>query len=160
MLLKRLDHIAFRTADLNPVVEFYTNKLGFQIVQELEMDFGNSKAKSKVLNLPGAPFYIFVDQGMDENNIITKWVKKNGDRLHHMAYCVDDIYSASEQMRKQGIQFTSDEVVDTGGGLKQLFTVPNPQTGLITEIIQRDKEDVFFVQGNVIKLIQSTEGLE
>ena len=143
MLLNRLDHVAFRVADVDPVVELYTKKLGYTIVQSMELDFGGSKAKSHVLNLTGQPFYVFVDQGLDENNIITKWVKKYGNRMHHMAYLVDDIYATSEQLRAQGITFTSKNVVDTGGGLKQLFTLPHPETGLITEIIQRDKKDFF-----------------
>lgn len=159
-MFTRLDHIAFRTNDINPIVDFYTKTMGFRIVQKMEMDFGGSKAFSNVLELPGAKFYIFVDMGLDENNIITKWVKKYGSRLHHMAYCTNDIYKTFEQMKETGIKFTTNEVVDTGGGLKQLFTLPNPDTGLITEVIQRDKDDVFFVQGNVIKLIESTKELE
>lgn len=159
MPLMRLDHIAFRVDDLDPVVTFYTSKLGFRVVQEMEMDFEGSKAFSKILNLPGVPYYIFVDQGLDEENIITRWVKKYGSRLHHMAYLVDDIAAEAEKLRESGLAFTTDSVVDTGGGLKQLFTKPHPVTGVITEIIERYRENIFFVQENVIRLIQSTEGL-
>lgn len=160
MDLKQLDHFAFRVKDIDPVVEFYTKTLGFHVVQEMIMEFGGTKAKSKVLNLPDTEFYIFVDQGLDPENIITKWVEKNGNKIHHMAYCVEDIYPVFETLKNQGVKFTTDEVIDTGGGLKQLFTLPNPDTGLITEIIQRDKKDVFFVQTNVIKLIESTKGID
>jgi methylmalonyl-CoA/ethylmalonyl-CoA epimerase len=159
MALKRLDHIAFRVADLDPVVDFYTSTLGFEIAQELTLDFGGSKALSKVLNLPGNPFYIFVDQGMDPGNIISKWVERYGSGLHHMAYLVDDILAAAAQLKKQGMKFTTEEVVDTGGGLKQLFSLPNPVTGVLTEIIEREKEGIFFVQENVVQLIKSTESL-
>lgn len=158
-MLKRLDHIAFRVKDIQPVVDFYTSTLGFKVVQKMEMDLGGTKACSNVLNLSGAHFYIFVDQGLDEDNIISRWVRKNGNGLHHMAYLVEDIFEAADGLKKQGMTFTTDEVVDTGGGLKQLFTLPNPDTGLITEIIQREQEDIFFVQENVIQLIQSTEKL-
>ncbi|MBN2011764.1 VOC family protein [candidate division KSB1 bacterium] len=159
MIAKQLDHIAFRVTDIDPVVSYYTKKLGYKVVQEMELDFGGTKAVSNVLNLPGTKFYIFVDQGLDWDNIITRWVKKNGSKMHHMAYCVDDIYDAAEEMRKHGVEFTSKDVVDTGGGLKQLFTLPSPVTGMITELIQRERDDIFFVQGNVIELIRSTEGL-
>lgn len=159
MLLKRLDHIAFRVADMNPVVDFYTSTLGFKIVQKLTLDFGESKALSTVLTLPGSPFYIFVDQGMDSGNIISQWVKQHGSGLHHMAYLVDDIHAAAADLRNQGMKFTTDEVIDTGGGLKQLFSLPNPITGILTEIIEREKEGIFFVQENVVQLIKSTEGM-
>lgn len=157
MELNRLDHIAFRVADVKPVVDFYVNTLGFRIVQEMGLDIGGSKALSNVLNLPGTPFYIFVDQGLDEKNLITQWVRKNGSGLHHMAYLVDDIEDAAAELKNRGMVFTTDAVVDTGGGLKQLFTTPHSITGVITEIIQRYKDDVFFVQGNVVQLIESTE---
>lgn len=159
MQLKRLDHIAFRVADIKPVVDFYTKTLGFRIVQEMEMDFGGTKAYSNVLNLPGTEFYIFVDQGLDPDNTITRWVAKYGNRLHHMAYLVDDIETVSDNLRKQGMQFTTNKIVDMGGGLKQLFSIPHPATGLITEIIERYRQGVFFVQENVIELIRSTDGL-
>jgi methylmalonyl-CoA/ethylmalonyl-CoA epimerase len=159
MNLKRLDHIAFRVDEIKPVVDFYTETLGFRIVQKMKMDFGGSEAYSNVLNLPGTKFYIFVDQGLDPDNIITRWVEKHGSGLHHMAYLVDDIETASKNLRSKGMKFTTDTIVDTGGGLKQLFSTPHPITGLITEIIKRSKEDVFFVQENVIQLIKSTEGL-
>ncbi len=159
MSLKRLDHVAFRVSDIKPVVRFYTETMGFKIVQELEMDLDGSKAISNVLNLPGTPFYIFVDQGMDWDNIITQWVKKHGGGLHHIAYLVDNIEKTSAEMRKQGMTFTTKHVIDTGGGLKQLFSTPNPDTGIIIELIQRYNEDIFFVQGNVIELIKSTKGM-
>jgi len=159
MLLNRLDHIAFRVADVKPVVTHFTELMGFEVVQEMELDLGGSKAISRVLNLPNTPFYVFVDQGLDWDNIITQWVKKYGSGLHHTAYLVDDIEKVSQELRSNGLQFTTDKVVDTGGGLKQLFTLPEPETGLITEIIQRDRDDVFFVQENVLELIRSTEKL-
>jgi methylmalonyl-CoA/ethylmalonyl-CoA epimerase len=159
MDLKQLDHIAFRVADVRPVVDFYQSVLGFRIVQRMTLDFGGTRAISRVLGLPDSRFYIFVDQGLDPENIITKWVAQHGNGLHHMAYLVDDIYAVEDRLRKQGMTFTTDHVVDTGGGLKQLFSFPNPDTGIITEIIERQREDVFFVQRNVIQLIKSTEGL-
>ncbi|MFH1754091.1 MAG: VOC family protein [Candidatus Latescibacterota bacterium] len=159
MSLKHLDHIAFRVDDLNPVVDFYTTTLGFTIVQEMTLDFAGSKAFSKVLNLPGSPFYIFVDQGLAPDNIISRWVKRYGSGLHHMAYLVDDIHAAAELLKKQGMTFTTDRVIDTGGGLKQLFSLPNPVTGILTEIIEREQEGLFFVQENVIQLIKSTEDI-
>ncbi len=160
MLFTRLDHVAFRVDDIRPVVDFYTNQLGYRLVQEMTLDLGGSTAISNVLQLEGNPFYVFVDQGLEDDNIISKWVKTFGNRLHHMAYLVENIYETWEQLKFQGVEFTSEKVIDTGGGLKQLFTHPNPFTGLITEIIQRDKENIFFVQNNVIELIKSTEGLE
>lgn len=159
MLLQQLDHLAFRVTDFKSVVDYYVRQMGFAVVQEMEMEFGKSRAISRVLNLPGTQFFIFVDQGLDEENIITQWVRKYGSGLHHQAFLVADIESVFTQLRQRGVQFTTDKIIDTGGGLKQLFTLPNPITNVLTEIIQRDRPDVFFVKGNVIQLIQSTHNL-
>ncbi len=64
MLFKRLDHVAFRVADPKPVVDYYVKALDFHIVKNMEIKFGDSRAISNVLNLPGSPFFIFVDQGL------------------------------------------------------------------------------------------------
>ena len=159
MLFQRLDHIAFRVADLETVVDFYVETLGYEIVQKMNLDFHGSRAISNVLQLPDNPFFIFVDQGFDEDNIISRWVQKYGSGLHHMAYLVEDIEWTAGELRKRGMQFTTEQVIDTGGGLKQIFSLPNPGTGLITELIQREREGLFFVRENVLELIRSTEGL-
>ncbi len=158
-MLNRLDHIAFRVSDYKSVVMRYVKQLGYQVVQEMELEIDGSRAISRVLKLPGTSFYVFVDQGMEKKSIISQWVQKHGSGLHHMAYLVDDIFPAWEKLKQNGLSFTTDDVIDTGGGLKQLFTHPDPDTGLITEIIERERDGIFFVQENVKLLIRSTKGL-
>lgn len=159
-MLNQLDHIAFRTDDLDALVTHYTQNLSYEVIQEMTLQFGESRALSRVLQLPGHPFYVFVDMGMTPDNIISQWVAAHGSGLHHLAYLVDDIDAAHDALKKRGVEFTTGHVIDTGGGLRQLFTQPDPVTGLITELIQRDRPDVFFVQKNVEALIRSTQGLE
>jgi len=65
-------------------------------------------------------------------------------------------------IRLLNIYYSSDYIAQVtpdskGGGFKQLFTTPHPVTGVITEIIECYKEDVFFVLDNVLQLIKSTE---
>ncbi|MFA8341361.1 MAG: VOC family protein [Rhodothermaceae bacterium] len=156
MSLGELDHIAFRVKDIEPVVKMYTETMGFEVVQELVFDLEGSKVRSKLLNLPGTKFLIFVDMGTQEGDILSEWVKEHGNAIHHMAYRVEDIHKSFEELKAKGMKFTTDKVIDTGGGLKQLFSHPHPETGLITELIKREKDDIFFVQENVEELIKST----
>lgn len=52
MHLRQPDYLAFRVTEIKSLVGFYTKTFGFRDVQEMEMDFGETKALSNVLNLP------------------------------------------------------------------------------------------------------------
>lgn len=153
---KHIDHIAFRVKDVNRAVKHYTDIHNFKIMQEMDLKILGSKVKSFVLRQGDVKPYIFISEGFGSNNIVKEWVKEHGNAMHHIAYIVDDIRKEVSRLKHEGIKFTTPDII---GSYKfsQIFSVPNKETGLIHEIIERNSRDAFFAEQNVEQLINSTK---
>ncbi|HTN44434.1 MAG TPA: VOC family protein [Nitrospiria bacterium] len=156
---KHIDHIAFRVADLEKAVKFYTEVMEFEVTDRFFIDFeDDTKARCAALKAKdGQGISVFLSEGVGEGGVVKEWVKEHGNALHHIAYAVDDIKKEVADMKKRGIQFTTEEVLDSEE-LTQIFTKPAPETGIIHEIIQRKGSKSFSVN-NVKRLMASTRDL-
>lgn len=157
---KHIDHIAFRVADLDKAVEFYTQVIGFVVTDRFMIDFDDgTQARCAALRAADAQgISVFISEGVGDGGVVKEWVKGHGNALHHIAYAVPDITSEVAAMRTHGIEFTTPEILESEE-LLQIFTKPAPETGVIHEIIQR-KGDKSFSTTNIKRLIASTKGLE
>lgn len=150
-----VDHIAFRVEDLEKAIDFYVNVMGCDIADRFFVDFEDgTKARCAALN--AGSIQIFVSEGIGEGCPVTQWVKKHGNNLHHVAYAVDDLKQAVEDARQKGVEFLSEKQIENDD-LIQIFTRPNPDTGVIHELIQRKHPGAKgFATENVKKLMDST----
>ncbi|HUK57304.1 MAG TPA: VOC family protein [Nitrospiria bacterium] len=157
---KHIDHIAFRVADLEKALTFYTEVMDFEVTDRFFIDFDdNTQARCAALKAKdGQGISVFISEGVGEGGVVREWVKQHGNALHHIAYAVEDIKKEVADMKKKGVQFTTKDVLDSEE-LTQIFTKPAPETGIIHEIIQRKGSKSFSVN-NVKRLMASTKGLD
>jgi methylmalonyl-CoA/ethylmalonyl-CoA epimerase len=153
-----IDHIAFRVEDLEKAIAFYTEVMGCTVADRFFVDFEDG-TKARCAALDAGSIQIFVSEGIGEEGVVKKWVKQHGNNLHHVAYAVDDLKGFVEGARKAGIRFTTEEPIENAD-LIQMFTKPNPETGIIHELIERKHEGAKgFATENVKKLMDSTRGI-
>ncbi len=153
-----IDHVAFRVADLEKAIQFYTEVMGCELADRFFVDFEDgTKARCAALN--AGPIQIFVSEGVGDGGVVKEWVKKHGNNIHHIAYAVDDLPAAVEDARKKGVAFLSEKQIENDD-LIQIFTRPHADTGVIHELIQRKHPDAKgFATENVKKLMDSTRDL-
>ncbi len=99
---------------------------------------------------------IFISDG-GPGSIVGKWVDARGGvgGIHHMAYQVDDVKAKMTEWKDKGYaEFASEEPL-TCPGLTQVFTKPSELTGIIYELIHREKQG--FCKTNVVDLMTSTK---
>src|SRR3989338_1813605 len=98
---KHIDHIAFRVADLEKAVQFYTGVMDFKVTDRFFIDFDdNTQARCAALKAKdGQGISIFLSEGVGEGGVVKEWVKLHGNALHHIAYAVDDIKSEVAEMK-------------------------------------------------------------
>lgn len=157
---KHVDHIAFRVADLEKAIKFYTDMMDFEVTDRFFIDFDdNTQARCAALKAKdGQGISIFLSEGVGDGGVVKEWVKQHGNALHHIAYAVDDIKKEVAEMKAKKIQFTTEDVLDSEE-LTQIFTKPAPETGIIHEIIQRKGSKSFSV-ANVKRLMASTKDVD
>ena len=153
---KHIDHIAFRVKDLEKAVKFYTEVMDFKVTDRFFIDFeDNTKARCAALQASdGKGISVFLSEGEGDGGVVKEWVKEHGNALHHIAYAVDNIKAEVAEMKRKGIPFTTDEILESEE-LLQIFTKPAPETGIIHEVIQR-KGTKSFSTTNIKRLMAST----
>lgn len=151
----KLDHIAYRVKDRLAAIEQH-RQLGYIKVKDFTIDFEDGcKALCSVLVKPGDP-EVFISEGTP-GSIVARWVDARGGvgAVHHMAYQVASVEKTMDRLRARGIKFLSDKPL-VCPGLVQVFTEPNPATGIIYEYIERHGENGF-CEENVKDLMESTD---
>lgn len=150
-----VDHIAFRVENLDAAVKFYTEVMGCAVADWFFVDFEDG-TKARCAALDAGPIQIFVSEGIGEGGVVKEWVKRHGNALHHVAYAVDDLPAAVEHARRHGVEFLSEKQIENDD-LIQIFTRPDPATGVVHELIQRKHPGAKgFATENVKKLMEST----
>ncbi len=154
----KLDHIAYRVKNRVAAVAQHI-ELGYteETVFKVSFDDG-SEALCSVLTQEGNP-EVFVSEGTLES-IVDRWVDERGGigAVHHMAYQVEDVQQTMDELRGRGVKFLSEKPLKCPG-LVQVFTKPDPFTGIIYEYIERKGKNGF-CQDNVKDLMMSTEDNE
>lgn len=156
---KHIDHIAFRVADLEKAIKFYTEVMDFKVTDRFFIDF-EDKTKARCAALQAADgngISVFLSEGEGDGGVVKEWVRQHGSALHHIAYVVDDIKAEVAEMRQKGISFTTDGILESEE-LLQIFTKPAQETGVIHEVIQR-KGTKSFSTTNIKRLMASTKDL-
>ena len=114
MIFESIHHIAIISSDYNKAKDFYVNKLGF-------------KVKSEVERKDREDYIITLDAKGDVE--IELFIKKNAPLrvthpeargLRHLAFRVEDINKAVEELRKRGIE-TEEIRIDPQNGKHMTF---------------------------------------
>ena len=73
---------------------------------------------------------------LSDDTGVAKFIAKKGEGVHHIAYQVDDIDAALEQVREAGLRLI-DEKPRTGiRGSRVAFLHPKSTGGVLTEIVE------------------------
>ena len=76
-------------------------------------------------------------QSTTEDGVIAKFIAKRGEGVHHIAYEVEDVSSALEELKDQGVKLV-DEVPRMGAHGKEVaFVHPKSSYGVLTEIVSK-----------------------
>ena len=160
-LIIKLDHVAYRVkmgqgkkamAELANLVPYKEHK-SFKVI--------SMNAITSTLRLHDTLPVIVVSEGLAEDSVVEKYVRKYGGRIHHFAYLVKNIEKVVEIQRSRGVEFTTDNIIGSEEeGIKQIFTKPTEEGNHIIEYVQRFGDfDGFFTPSNIGALMKSTEKL-
>jgi methylmalonyl-CoA/ethylmalonyl-CoA epimerase len=134
IMVNKIDHIGIAVKNLEEALNFYENILGlksagFEIVEE---------QKVKVAFLPIGDTVVELLESTEEDGPIARYIAKNGEGVQHIAYRVDDIEKAIEDMKEKGIRMIDEKPRYGAGGAKIAFCHPKSTHGVLIELCQRD----------------------
>ncbi len=78
-------------------------------------------------------------QAMNPDSPIAKYLEKNKQGIHHIAFDVDDIYAEMERLEKEGFVLLSNEPKPGADGKIIVFLHPKSTNGVLIELCQDTK---------------------
>ncbi len=133
-MVKKVDHIGVAVSNLEEALKFYQEVMGLNL-QGIEVV---EEQKVKVAFLPIGDTEIELLESTDKEGPIAKYIEKKGEGIQHIAYRVEDIEEALEEMRSKGIRLIDEKPRYGAGGAKIAFLHPKSTHGVLIELCQRD----------------------
>ncbi|WP_069650618.1 methylmalonyl-CoA epimerase [Caloranaerobacter ferrireducens] len=133
-MVKKVDHIGIAVKNLEETLKFYQEVLGLKLdgIEIVE------EQKVKVAFLPIGDTEIELLESTDKEGPIARYIEKKGEGIQHIAYRVDDIEKAIEEMKSKGIRMIDEKPRYGAGGAKIAFLHPKSTYGVLIELCQRD----------------------
>lgn len=75
-------------------------------------------------------------EATDKSSAIAKYLVKNREGIHHIAFDVEDIYAEIERLKNEGFQFISEEPKKGADSKLVVFIHPKSANGLLVELCQ------------------------
>lgn len=130
MKIKRLAHIGVAVKDINETGKVYDEFLN------IPMDSTDDVGELKVGFFPVGETNIELVMSTTEEGGMNKYIAKKGEGIHHIAFEVDDVFAACEELKAKGVPLTSEEPYDGAHGAKVLFLHPKATHGVLIELCQ------------------------
>ncbi|MCF8032055.1 MAG: methylmalonyl-CoA epimerase [Desulfarculaceae bacterium] len=130
MKIKRLAHIGVAVKDLDDVAKVYTDML------PLEMTSTDMVGELQTGFIPVGETNVELVMSTTPDGIMSKYVEKRGEGIHHLAFEVEDIDQAVAELKDKGVPLTSDEAKPGAHGSKVVFLHPKATHGVLIELVE------------------------
>ncbi len=134
-MVDKVDHIGIAVNSLEEARKFYEDVLGLkcQRVEEIETQ------KVRTAFFPLGDLTIELLEPTSEGSPVAKFLSKNGEGVHHIAFYSQDVQSQLNQAQECGCKLINKEPVPGAGGKKIAFLHPGSTHGVLTELCCKEK---------------------
>lgn len=132
-----IDHIGIAVEKIAKAGTFYTDVLGLRIkgietVQE---------QKVNVAFLPVTDTEVELLESTQPDGPVAKYIESRGEGVQHIAFRVEDLEEALEELKAKGVRLIDERPRDGAGQARIAFIHPKETHGVLVELCER-KTDV------------------
>jgi methylmalonyl-CoA epimerase len=133
-LLTEIDHVAIAVYDLDAAIAWYADVLGAPTVhREVVESDGVEEALVRV-----ADSYVQLLTPTREDSPVGKFLAKNGEGLHHVAYRVDDCALALDAVKASGSRVIDEKPRPGSRNTTVAFIHPKASFATLIELVQEN----------------------
>ncbi len=132
ILNKQLDHIGIAVRRLDESITFYTTILGGKLLDRYRSEAKGVESEIAVIDINNSR----VELLMPTNNTtspIARFMKQKGKGVHHIAYRVDNLDDALEELQAQNIRIMKETLRINKHGRRLVYLNPADTEGTIIE---------------------------
>ena len=133
-MIKKLNHVAIATLDLDKATAIYRDMLGAKVSEPVPQP--KHGVTTVFVELPGSKIELLAPLG--GNSPIANFLARNpGGGVHHLCFEVEDIIAARDQLLAQGARLAGASEAKIGAhGKPVLFLSPKDFVGTLIELEQ------------------------
>ena len=137
IMIKKIDHLGIAVSSIAEARKFYEEVLG--LVCEKEETVESQKVRTAFYTV--GDIHIELLEPTSDDSPIAKFLNKNGEGFHHIAYQTDDIDGQLETAREQGCRLIHETPIEGAGGRKVAFLHPKSTLGVLTEFCKQENSE-------------------
>lgn len=132
MKITRIAHIGVAVKDLDPVKKLYADNLNLNAHHEEVVE--SQKVKVSFLQVGETNIELLLATSPD--SAVAKFVENKGEGFHHIAFEVEDIVSAVEELQAAGVKMIDTKPREGAHGALVAFIHPKATHGMLIELVQ------------------------
>ena len=137
-----LDHVGVAVADLETAISFYRDVLGLRVVhREDNLDQQVAEVMLAGGETGPASSQLQLVMPLTEDSAVQRFLMRQGSGLHHVAYAVSDVRSASRILRQCGVRVLYDAPRAGTRGSQINFVHPKDTGGVLLELVEHTAAD-------------------
>ncbi len=135
IMIKRISHIGIAVNNLEEASRFFEDV--FNLSSTAFENFG--ELRFSFLPLDGTNLELL--QSTTDEGVISKYIQKKGQGVHHLSLEVDDIRAELDRLKEKGIQLINEEPYRNAHDEWVAFIHPKSTYGILVELIQSSLEE-------------------
>ena len=128
-MITKIDHLGIAVRSLDESVKYYEEALGLKCehIEEVE----SQKVRTAFFDVGGT--HVELLEPTADDSPIAKFLEKNGEGIHHVAFGTDDIAGQLKSAAGAGCRLIHESPIDGAGGKLVAFLHPKSTHGVLTE---------------------------
>jgi len=132
MEIQKIEHIGIAVKNLDDAIRFYENILGLKCYKIEEVK--EQKVKTAFIKVGGTKIELL--ESTDSEGPISKFIKKRGEGLHHIAFGVNNLKSSLNEIKDKDIKLIDENPKEGADDLNIAFLHPKSAHGVLTELCE------------------------
>ncbi len=128
-MIQKIDHLGIAVKNLDEAVKYYEESLGLKCEGREEVE--SQKVKTAFFHV--GEVHIELLEPTAEDSPIAKFLEKNGEGIHHIAFGTDDIEGQLKHAADSGVRLIHERPFDGAAGKLVAFLHPKSTHGVLTE---------------------------
>jgi len=128
-MIRKIDHIGIAVRSLDETVPYYEKALGFKCEKREEVE----SQKVRTAFFAVGEVHLELLEPTAAESPIAKFLEKNGEGVHHIAFYSDDIAGQLKQATDSGVRLIHEVPFEGAAGKLVAFLHPKSTHGVLTE---------------------------
>ena len=134
MKVLKIDHLGIAVSDIGEAKKLWQDVLGLEFAGSETVE----EQKVTTAFFPVGDSEVELLQSTAPDGPIAKYIEKRGEGIQHVAFRVENIEEALEELKQKGVRLIDEKPRMGAGGAKIAFLHPKSTFGVLVELSERE----------------------